>query len=382
MNKTTFTLAKAEGDNYSYIPCDILAQAPGKIGGAMACAFIFLTSLFGNLLVVTVVYRERRMRTTVNFLIVNMAVSDFLCTLFVIPKVITQTFTYQDAWFIEGTAGDALCKIVLFIQDVTVAVSLLSLLMIAIERYTAISSPLVADPIPRKRCKIMILSTWFVACLMYATHFYTFKLFVEDEGPTCGHSWEPLVANHFEAWKIEFLLHTILFVFIPFIVVTALYSDIFVRIKRSAVPGDAKSRSMSLGRRRQQTRNRNVLRTMLAVVIAFGFCWFPSLICTYVITYIWYNKKLEPPCDIIIVEKCAFYLAYFNSSINPALYFMLSENYRKGLKKLLGPPLHHLLNTPHLIHLKNINKDHQPEVQGTNYKRKEGARLYGKARIM
>ena len=46
----------------------------------------------GNTMVVIVVYKERRMRT-VNFLIVNMAVSDCLCTVIVIPKLITQIFT-------------------------------------------------------------------------------------------------------------------------------------------------------------------------------------------------------------------------------------------------------------------------------------------------
>ncbi|KAJ7382516.1 hypothetical protein OS493_034407, partial [Desmophyllum pertusum] len=67
-----------------------------------------------NTMVVIVVYREQRMRTTVNFLIVNMAVSDFLFTVFVIPRIITQIFTYPGAWIITGAVGDALCKFVHF----------------------------------------------------------------------------------------------------------------------------------------------------------------------------------------------------------------------------------------------------------------------------
>ena len=110
-----------------------------------------------------------------------------------------------------------MCKIAIFLQDVTVAMSLLSLLMTVIERYQAITSPLVADPTSGRRCKIMILSTWLVACLMYATHFYTFKLIIEDEGAICVHIWELFLAEPSKVWEIEFLLHSILFVFIPFI---------------------------------------------------------------------------------------------------------------------------------------------------------------------
>ena len=65
------------------------------------------------------------MKTTVNFLIVNMAVSDLLNTILVVPKSITRIFTYSEAWFITGEMGDASCRIVHFLQDVTVAVSLL-----------------------------------------------------------------------------------------------------------------------------------------------------------------------------------------------------------------------------------------------------------------
>ena len=86
---------------------------------------IVIMSTMGNTMVVIVVYKGRRMRTTSNFLIVSMAVSDCLCTVMVIPKLITQIFTYPAAWLITGAVGNFLCLII------TVAVSLLNL-MIAI----------------------------------------------------------------------------------------------------------------------------------------------------------------------------------------------------------------------------------------------------------
>ena len=328
MNDSNFT--EATGNEHSEISCNVLNRTAVEVGGVIACTFIFLTSLLGNTLVITVVYSNRKMRTIVNLLIVNIAVSDFLNTVFVIPNVITQTLTYPNAWFITGTVGQALCKIVFFLHDVTVAVSLLSLLMIAIERHNAICRPMIVDPNSRKRCILMILSTWLVAFLIYSTHFYTFKLFTEDEGILCDHTWWPLFEDPSKALKIEFLLVSIIFFFVPFTVATSLYTIILISIRHLSVPDEASS----VGQRRREKRNRKVLRMLLIVVIAFGFCWFPFIINEYVVIYFWYNKGLEPPCGVQFFGECTFYLTYLNSSINPAIYFAFSENYRKGLRNL------------------------------------------------
>ncbi|XP_078370310.1 neuromedin U receptor homolog nmur-2-like [Oculina patagonica] len=193
----------------------------------------------------------------------------------------------------------------------------------------------VADPISRTRCGMMIVFTWLVAFFTYATNLFTFKLSMVVEGPICHKSWEQLVADPVKAREIEFLSHTVLNVMIPFIVVTAFYTTILIRIRRSSVPGEASS----MARRRQQKRNRNVLHMLLAVVIAFGFCWFPFIIYTYVATFVWINKSLEVPCGVEIFGQFALYLAYFQSSINPAIYLGFSENYRQGLKKIVWPCL-------------------------------------------
>lgn len=308
--------------------CDDVDRETREIGGTTICAVIFITSTLGNASVVMVVYKERRMRTIVNLLIVNVAVSDFVYTLFVIPRVITETFTHRLAWLIGGSLGDALCKVVYFFQDVTLAVSLLSLLIIASERYYAIERPAIQNTYQKTRCILLIVISWLVACVIHSVDLYTFKL---EEGTFCVHTWEPLFKDGFQASKIQFLVHTIIFVFIPFFVIAALYVTIFFRIRQMTVPEDA-----SLSRRSLcLSRNRKVLRMLIALVIAFGVCWFPFLIYRYVATFTWFNKNLEPPCSVEFIGECTLYLTYINSSINPAIYFMFSKNYRYGLKNIM-----------------------------------------------
>ena len=321
------TTSKAEGREVHSM-CDNTAD---EIVEIIVCIFIFVSSLFGNTLVILVVHRNRQMRTIVNLLMANMAFSDLLCTLIVIPQVLTQKFTYPGAWMIGGSIGDLLCKVAYFLRDVTVAVSLLSLLLIAIERYDAISSPVIADPRQYKRSMILIASSWITAFLMYSTHFYTFKLLIEDEGPICIYSWEPLLPDAYEAWKIEFLLHAIFFAFIPFVVITSLYAIILVKIRRMPMVEGISSAA----KQRREKRNQKVLRVLLIVVIAYGVCWFPYISYVLVDTYIWRNKDLDPPCVFLIFGRYALYLAYLNSSVNPTIYFMFRANYREEAASIL-----------------------------------------------
>ena len=367
MNDTI--LSKTDhSNNLTQITCVIPNRTATQVAETMVCALIFLTSLLGNALVVSVVYKERRMRTSVNFLITNLAVSDFLSSTLVIPKLFVEIFYYKFAWLIEGSLGAVSCKTVYFLQDASVAVSLLSLLFIAIERYTAISTPLPADTTPRRRCKAMIVSTWLIACVMYSTYFYTFNFFVENERPYCRQSWKPLVKNDVEASKIELIMRTTLLVFIPFVVIITLYSAMLVRIRRTCVPCDASNSLRSMGQRRWQIRNRKVLRLLLTVLFAYGFCWFPCLIYSSVVLYAWLDKKLVPPCPLMIFGKYTFYLAFANPSINPVIYFMFSENYKNGLKKLIAQ----CLGPPSCYRLRILRIKQQPaEIKGTNLKRKK-----------
>lgn len=315
-------------------PCVALHGTTAEIAEAFTCVFILLTSLIGNTLVIIVVYRDRKIPTNVNLLIVNMAASDFLCSVFVIPKALTQIFTSPEAWFVTGIAGEALCKIAYFFQDVTVAVSLLSLLTIAIERYCTIARPIIgANLNQRKRYKVMILLIWLAASLMYSSHLFTFKLSTEEDAIICTQSWEPLLPNSDLVWNIEFLIRTILFAFIPFIIVAVLHTIILFKLRRLPIPEEGSN--VGQRRRDRNRRNQKVLRMLLIVVIAFGICWFPFIIYKYVVIYGWNNNKMEPPCSMKFFGKCVLYLAYLHTSVNPVFYFSLSANYRNGLKNLI-----------------------------------------------
>ena len=133
----------------------------GKIGKIFAYCLISLISLAGNTVIGIIVYRIRTMRKPINFFIVNMAISDLLYPIFVIPWVMRQL--YMDSWLISGPLGEALCKLVNFLPTVSTVVSIQSVVLIAVDRFGAVVFPLRSPLISSKQCQFFILASWISA---------------------------------------------------------------------------------------------------------------------------------------------------------------------------------------------------------------------------
>lgn len=71
-------------------------------------SILVVVNLVSNSLVFLVVLRHRQMRTLMNYLLVNLAVSDIMVALFIAPQYVLRHFFRHP----EGTAGDILCKLV------------------------------------------------------------------------------------------------------------------------------------------------------------------------------------------------------------------------------------------------------------------------------
>ena len=93
------------------------------------CAFCFvlLGSLFGNIFIIIIVYKNRHLRKTINYFIVNMAFSDLGLTLIVRPVEITRLVTDSGHWHVSGILGLICCKLFFFESFVSLFVSAQSL---------------------------------------------------------------------------------------------------------------------------------------------------------------------------------------------------------------------------------------------------------------
>ena len=77
----------------------------GKIGKTFAYCLISVVSLAGNILIGIIVYKMKPLRKPINFLIVNMAMSDVLFPIFLIPPAVARLDA--GSWLISGPLGQA-----------------------------------------------------------------------------------------------------------------------------------------------------------------------------------------------------------------------------------------------------------------------------------
>ncbi|CAH2300590.1 neuropeptide Y receptor type 5 isoform X2 [Pelobates cultripes] len=101
--------------------------------------FVSLLGFMGNLLILLAIFKKRKQKTIINYLIGNLAFSDILVVLFCSP--FTLTCVLLDQWIF----GEIMCHVVPFLQCVSVLISTLMLMSIALVRYHMIKHPLSAN---------------------------------------------------------------------------------------------------------------------------------------------------------------------------------------------------------------------------------------------
>ena len=295
-----------------------------KIGMTFAYCLIFIVSLAGNIVIGIIVYKTKRMRKPINFFIVNMAMSDLFLPIIMIPKVIQTHYTHS--WFIGGSLGQALCKLSYFLQSLSAIVSIQSLVLIAVDRFSAVVFPLRPPLISSKLCPFFILATWIIAMASYSPYFFAFSLVHYQRGLLCGLFWwnepfgESSTLNNYIASVV------VVFGFIPLVIIAILYIIIYLKLKSQKIPGE---QSANGGQQRQQ-RERNVLKMAIATVVGFAVCWLPLSIVLFL------HYFASNGFQYFFSVQVAIVIARANCATNPCICFLFSRNYREGLKNLFS----------------------------------------------
>lgn len=294
----------------------------------LAYCVILAVSLAGNSLLVLVIYKNHTMRTTINYFMVNMAVSDLLFAIFVIPRSIAEIFT--NTWLIQGISGDILCKLTHFIQDVSTAASIESLVVIAVDRYRAVVFPTKPTFITPKIRRVLIVMTWAWGIGFHVPYLHAFKTREVDNSTYCLLDWG---LNHLQAMKTYFLVASLNLFVVPLLAMLVLYSLIVLKLQRRR--GVLNNTFSSSSSRNLERRNRSVMKAIIAVVVSFVLCWLPFNVGAYLVFFLW---ELKPPCHIKLFSTVAVFLAHTNSAINPCLIFGFSSAHRELLRDMCMAP--------------------------------------------
>ena len=291
---------------------------------------IILGSLLGNSLVIMVVYKRKRMRTTTNYMIVSMAVSDLFFAIFAIPPSIRIVYAGQDL-LVRGIVAELICKLVTFIQQVSIDVSILSLTTIAFDRFFAIMLPF-RKVITSYTTKILIVLTWLIGILFAAPILYTNRIVAEEggDGTLCWEIWEPLFKSS-KARKDYTFIHFGFFYAGPLTIITVLYTAIVIELWR----GNSITFRCKANHQEVEKSNRKVLKMLVTVLVVFALFWLP----VYIFQFTFYVGNST--CIVTgLIQFIGYFFCQATSAINPLIYAFFSENYRSGFKDCLRAMLH------------------------------------------
>ena len=233
----------------------------------LAFVILLLASLVGNTLILIIVYRRPELKKTINYFIVNMAVSDFVFPLTVIPSTIVEISSNSLHWPISGTTGLIMCKLRWYLQTVSITVSIESLAWIAFDRFVAVVFPMKFHLFSSRSRACAIASTWVVALLANAFGVYTFELVKQNEETFCS-NFHNLSFSYVTFSKV----YTILFQIVPMIAMTISYSTMALTLRRQ----DSRLRSESV--RRVDQQKRRAIKMAFSVMFAFYICVLPMMI--------------------------------------------------------------------------------------------------------
>jgi hypothetical protein len=189
------------------------------IGTAVILSLIIIITIVGNVLVILSVFTYKPLRIVQNFFIVSLAVADLTVAILVLPLNV--------AYSIRGTwdFGIHICKMWLTSDVLCCTASILNLCAIALDRYWAITDPInYAQKRTVERVLILIIGVWLLSLLI-------------SSPPLLGWNDWP---DHFDittpcqlTTKKGYIIYSALgSFFIPLIIMTIVYIEIFVATRR------------------------------------------------------------------------------------------------------------------------------------------------------
>ncbi|XP_072559188.1 trace amine-associated receptor 4-like [Paramormyrops kingsleyae] len=281
-------------------------------------ATILLTVL-GNLLVIVTISHCKQLHTPTNYLILSLAVSDFLLGAVIMPPTLIRSL--ETCWYL----GDWFCQIHSSIDFSLTAASIFMLYLISIERYVAVSRPLLYHTlITTHVAKCMILSCWVLSALIgFGMELNSLTIHnVSLTQLNCEGRCAVLLD------KLSSILSSLFVFFIPGLFMIGLYLKILLIAHKQArslqvtiltVENREKSRIILSKMEQKSTR------TLGIVTAVFLSCWSPGFI--YIIIDPVTDSSTPYMYDILI------WIYYLNSGMNPIIYSFLFKWFRESLRK-------------------------------------------------
>ncbi|XP_032408402.1 melanopsin-A-like [Xiphophorus hellerii] len=297
---------------------DVPDHAHYTIGSVILA--IGVTGVLGNFLVIYAFSRSRSLRTPANMFIINLAVTDLLMCLTQSPVFFT---TSMNKRWIFGEKG---CELYAFCGALFGICSMITLMVIAIDRYFVITRPLTSiGVLSRKRALLILLAVWTYSLGWSLPPFFGWSAYV-PEGLLTSCTWDYMTFT--PSVRAYTMLLFIFVFFLPLFIIIYCYVFIFraIRSTNRAVGKLSSSRDAVKSFHRLQNEWK-MAKIALIVILLYVVSWSPYS-AVALTAFAGYADMLTP-----YMNSVPAVIAKASAIHNPIIYAITHPKYRLALAK-------------------------------------------------
>lgn len=277
-------------------------------------------SLFGNTLVIAVVSCHRRLQTSMNCLLANLAIADFFVGLFSFPRTFhAGLYTHP-----SGLAGDILCKTLTngnFIYLAAVA-SILILVFIAWERYFAVIHPLSSrGRINAKRLRLVVAVSWVAAFSLELIPLWVVNF--NEEKKICFYNWSDTLR------KIDVFIWCIVLGLVPLGVEACLYSRVVYRLWGGNI------QTVNISERSLMLQRKKLTKVVLSITIVNVILCLPLDVYFFVECFAGKSVAVDTGSWSPLFKSVAHLMLVLNAACNPVIYAAQDRSFRRYIWRFL-----------------------------------------------
>ena len=285
-----------------------------------ANTLVALVSAIGNTLEIISFLRIQNLRTSTNYYITSMAVSDLLYVITRWPLYSRSRLSH--AYVFQCKVVNFNFQLVLF-RSVSYSVSIESLVLITVDRFIATVFPLKTAMISGRIRALFIVLSWIIPLGAFFPLLYYTRNAEPDEINLCSTDISGL------AGTISLIFVFVIFYFVPLIAIIILNFRIMKSLRRTnpVIQGNGQSN-------RRQKQSTRVMKILISIIVSFLVCWTLTYVTVFLLKFIQHFSKKGNILEWVLIF-CPSFLSFLGTAVNPLILFAFSTNYRQALKYCL-----------------------------------------------
>ncbi|XP_073335943.1 pinopsin-like [Pagrus major] len=325
----------------------------GHTAAAVVLGFILVLGFLGNFFVLLVFSRFPRLQTPTNLLLVNISASDMLVCIFGTP--LSFAASVRGRW-LTGSYG---CRWYGFSNALFGIVSLVSLSLLSLERYSVVLRSTQPDSSQYRRARLAVAASWFYSLLWTLPPLLGWSSYgPEGPGTICSVQWHQHSATARSYVSCLFIFCLLL----PLLLMIFCYGRILLALR--AVARQVKRINPSSAERREG----RVLIMVVSMVTCYILCWMPYGVVALLASF-GRPGALRPAASLI-----PSLLAKTSTVLNPVVYVLLNNQFSRCFLYMIRcsseappTPVHHRLPSSRgvWLHTPNLATQEEKTVPAT-----------------